>query len=295
MGRSLFISGIECDHPRTIAPPPAASAMLPSLVSHPAPCDNPCMQGPPRKRMNRREHDGYRYLTFSTYRPLPLLANPRSQDLLVQHIALARRSASFRLIARVIMPKHLHLILVPTQKFPVPRVLSAFKQPFAECVIARCRSLGAPVLTSLTDARGLTHFWQHGGGFDRNVRDEPELLREIEYIHRNPVKRGLVQSPGDWGWSSARWYTGVRDGELEVDLPWGWRMEEHVRSEAMCQERDTTPGAEHAGHRREHNTPSPRRLARADDGGAMARETARYRCGTGGLVACHPPATGIRL
>lgn len=73
------------------------------------------------------------------------------------------------------------------------------------------------VLARITRADGSARFWQPGGGFDRNVRDYAELSREIEYIHHNPVRRGLVANPIDWPWSSARWYAGLRDGQIEID------------------------------------------------------------------------------
>ena len=38
--------------------------------------------------------------------------------------------------------------------------------------------------------------------------DDPHLLNISAYIHLNPVKAGLVQSPADWEWSSAGAYFG---------------------------------------------------------------------------------------
>ena len=60
-------------------------------------------------------------------------------------------------------------------------------------------------------------FWQAGGGYDRNVVEVTTALKIIEYIHRNPVRRGLVERPEDWPWSSARWYAGQRPVPLEMD------------------------------------------------------------------------------
>jgi len=54
----------------------------------------------------------------------------------------------------------------------------------------------------------------------RAARDQAELDREIACIHANPVKRGLVDSPTDWAWSSARWYAGIRDGQIPIDPMW---------------------------------------------------------------------------
>ena len=49
-------------------------------------------------------------------------------------------------------------------------------------------------------------FWQTGGGYDRNVFTEQQLLQKIAYIHQNPVRRRLVERPGDWQWSSVGHY-----------------------------------------------------------------------------------------
>ena len=38
------------------------------------------------------------------------------------------------------------------------------------------------------------------------MRDEDEFKVKLLYLHRNPVKRGLVTNPADWNWSSFRHY-----------------------------------------------------------------------------------------
>ncbi len=41
-------------------------------------------------------------------------------------------------------------------------------------------------------------------------------MQMIEYIHANPVRRGLVDMAGDWPWSSASWYE-KHESVLEID------------------------------------------------------------------------------
>ena len=42
--------------------------------------------------------------------------------------------------------------------------------------------------------------------YDFNVWTERKRIEKLHYMHRNPVKRGLVQEPDQWPWSSFRSY-----------------------------------------------------------------------------------------
>jgi hypothetical protein len=45
------------------------------------------------------------------------------------------------------------------------------------------------------------------------------MVQKIEYIHANPVKRGYVDTPEHWRYSSARNYLGGI-GLLDVCMEW---------------------------------------------------------------------------
>jgi putative transposase len=170
--------------------------------------------------MKRREIDGgVRFITFSCYQRLPLLSNPRIADLFADRLAWARREHRFELFAWVIMPEHAHLLLRPARGVPLEPALKSLKLAISMRVIRRWRRIAPAMVNRVTDANGEPHYWQPGGGFDRNVRNTTEFTREVRYIHRNPVERGLVASPELWRWSSVRWWMGLRDGELECDPP----------------------------------------------------------------------------
>jgi hypothetical protein len=42
--------------------------------------------------------------------------------------------------------------------------------------------------------------------YDLNVWSDKKRLEKLTYMHNNPVKRGLAKGPGDWPWSSWRFY-----------------------------------------------------------------------------------------
>ena len=53
--------------------------------------------------------------------------------------------------------------------------------------------------------------------YDFNVWTEKKRIEKLEYIHNNPVRRGLVASPEEWRWSSCRWYLNGETGPVEIE------------------------------------------------------------------------------
>jgi len=80
-----------------------------------------------------------------------------------------------------------------------------------------------PRVTRLRGTRIERHFWLPGGGYDRNIETSTALLRMIDYIHMNPVRRGLIETPSEWKWSSAAWYLNGTPTPFEIDrVPAEW-------------------------------------------------------------------------
>lgn len=173
---------------------------------------------PKRVKMRRYEApNDLRFLTFSTYQRLPLFGNERIRDRFAEHLAAARERFGFHLYGWVLMPEHVHLLLWPRLPHaPVSSILRELKRGIATEAIQRWDRMGAAVLERLTTDSGVRRFWQRGGGYDRNIHSDEERREKIEYMHWNPVKRGLVNRPEDWPWSSARWYAGDRSSVVQI-------------------------------------------------------------------------------
>ncbi|MFG0292216.1 MAG: transposase [Phycisphaerales bacterium JB050] len=133
----------------------------------------------------------------------------------------SRETQHFKLYAWVIMPNHVHMLLRPDlPDHPVANILKRIKQTTARTIIAEWRSRDARVIPKITDSRGDTHFWQRGGGYDRNIISKEEFLEKLNYIHLNPVRAELVKRPEDWKWSSAAAFCGhPRPGFKPDSLP----------------------------------------------------------------------------
>ena len=167
------------------------------------------------KRMNDPNHA--RYITFSTYQRLDLFSTEAIRDVFVEQLRLTRERHDFLLYAWVLMPNHAHLFMREPHDGIVSEILKTLKLGLSKRVIHRWVQLDAPILDRIRDARGVYRFWQRGGGYDRNIYSDSEFNEKIGYIHMNPVRAGLARTPLDWAWSSARWWSGEREGQIACD------------------------------------------------------------------------------
>ena len=53
--------------------------------------------------------------------------------------------------------------------------------------------------------------------YDFNLWSERKRIEKLRYLHRNPVKRGLVLEPRQWKWSSYRSYAGLEQGPVKIN------------------------------------------------------------------------------
>jgi putative transposase len=161
-------------------------------------------------------------LTFSCFQRLPLLSKDRTCRWFVDAMESTRRDLHLSIWAYVIMPEHVHIIVHPKDtEYEVSRIRTRLKVPVARHASRFLCRRAPSFLERLKDVQpdGSYHyrFWQRGGGYDRNVIEPATLLQMIDYIHNNPVRRGLVEKATDWVWSSARFYAGETRVPIRMD------------------------------------------------------------------------------
>jgi putative transposase len=173
------------------------------------------------KRCERWNWAGHAHeLTFSCYNGHPFLAKERTCRWLADAINAARGKREFDLWAYVFMPNHVHLILCPRKEhYSISSILLSIKQPVARRAIAYVRTNHPAVLRLLTTGQASNpyQFWQKGGGYDRNITSIQILIEAVRYIHNNPVRKGLVEVPCQWQYSSATDWDGTGRGPIPID------------------------------------------------------------------------------
>jgi putative transposase len=158
------------------------------------------------------------FVTFSCYHRNPLLAAPQARDRFVQTLETVRRWYGFWLTGYVVMPEHVHLLISEPESQNLALVLQMLKQMVS-------RNL-RPASTGGLPYRGANGgdvypqpFWQ-ARYYDFNVWSEPKRVEKLRYVHRNPVKRALVERPEDWLWSRFRHYLTGEEGVVEIESHW---------------------------------------------------------------------------
>ncbi len=146
-----------------------------------------------------------------------------------------REKLGIRWIGYVIMPEHVHLLTFPQEPnhddpIPVSAVLQYLKQCVGRhgkaalrTVWAQRRSLGTPPLDAWACGDGPKPFWKPRG-YDFNITTEPRLYEKLDYMHRNPITRGLVDRAEQWPWSSYRFYEFGDDSLIGMDWDGVWPL-----------------------------------------------------------------------
>jgi putative transposase len=144
----------------------------------------------------------YERFLFVTVKLLPHRTRLNEEDFarLANSLSRMRQKHGFLLTAWVLLPDHWHAIIHPTYPLTISTVSKAVKKSSTIGINVRRGESG--------------ELWQERF-FDRALRTVKEYHEKVEYIHLNPVRRGLVQSPEDWRWSSRVEFAGVSGEEQE--------------------------------------------------------------------------------
>jgi len=161
------------------------------------------------------QHDLH-FITCSCYRRLPLLGSKRARNLFVKILGELRDAYGFGLVGFVVMPEPIHLLIGEPMKGTPSTVLQVLKQRVSREMRRRRKTVIGQLKFQFGAEDSWPQFWQRRF-YDFNVWSHKKKMEKLEYMHMNPVKRGLVSSPRDWVWSSYPWYEGSDEGLVRID------------------------------------------------------------------------------
>lgn len=161
-----------------------------------------------------RTTDRIFFVTVNLRRRVTAFGSPE-YGFMVDALNGSRRRHGFLLCGYVLMPDHWHALIWAGYPLTISEVVHDVKKVSARRVHGQRGTEGA--------------LWQHQF-WDRFVRHEKEFLDRLQYMHLNPVKKGLVNRPEEWRWSSYTNFSvdrgAIANFPIQIDrvvLPGGYR------------------------------------------------------------------------
>jgi REP-associated tyrosine transposase len=164
------------------------------------------------------------FVTFSCYQRRQKLGTPFRRRAFEEALERVRQQYEFFITGYVVMPEHVHLLVSEPEEGILARALQSLKQGMARRFALRS---GEP-------------FWQ-ARYYDFNVWSERKRIEKLRYMHRNPVKRGLVERPEDWEWSSFNHYATGAVGIVEIESQWAAKAREQMGIALKVKTKSTSP------------------------------------------------------
>jgi REP element-mobilizing transposase RayT len=162
------------------------------------------------------------FLTATVVAWLPVFAHAPFVDIVLDSWRFLQRERGVRIFGYVILENHLHWIASATD---LSEQVGRFKSFTARRIIDEMGRRGFSTLLEELRYFKLRHkidqshqLWQEGS-HPQQIQNEEMMLQKLEYLANNPLRRGYVDDPAHWRYSSARNYAGAK-GLLDVETEW---------------------------------------------------------------------------
>ena len=159
---------------------------------------------------------------------IPVLRETAVTQLVIDSLNFYRREYATEINAFVIMPEHVHLIIRSESGESVRKFIQHSLRKISREIVAHTESLLVDGIKRKEAEARLAVFRKYARGkavhkvWKERAKGEPiysdkVMKQKLDYIHMNPVKRGLVESPEDYPYSSFRNYYLNDHSVIEID------------------------------------------------------------------------------
>ena len=168
------------------------------------------------------------FLTFTIIDWLKVLKPISYKQIIIDSMNYCVEKKGLIIRSWVIMHNHMHVIWQAKDKYRLSDIIRDFKKFTAKAIINRlqeeegCHSDWA-LASFYNKAQMINRISKYKVWYDSNhaiclgPNDTALKIQKLNYIHENPVKGGIVESPEDYVYSSARDYAG-EDGLVKIVL-----------------------------------------------------------------------------
>jgi REP element-mobilizing transposase RayT len=161
------------------------------------------------------------YVTFSVVEWLPLFVSEAACKIVAESLNFCHRQKGLRINAYVIMPTHLHAILFHEsfQARSLEQVVTDFRKftgrRLADFCAQHMPACFQSVLIERAGSDRERRLWQPTR-HPVQIETEDFWQTKTDYLHQNPVRKGLVRASEHWRFSSASYWGS--DAKIENDV-----------------------------------------------------------------------------
>ena len=177
-----------------------------------------------RSRYQIFENNAPHFLTSTIVNWIPLFTRPQTVKIIIDAFTYQQQHRDVKIYGYVILENHLHLI---AQSDNLKKEIHSFKSYTAKLLILYLQQQQVKRILKQLEFYKKRHktdrqyqVWEEGS-HPQLIQNEEILKQKLDYIHNNPVKRGYVDDPVHWRYSSARNYANKEEeGLLPVFTEW---------------------------------------------------------------------------
>ena len=162
------------------------------------------------------------FLTCTVVGWMPVFTRPETTDIVLDSLRFLQENDRLTLFGYVLLENHLHLVAAAED---LSKEIGDFKSFTARKVIDYLKERRVKMFLDQLKYYKLRHkidqeyqLWQEGS-HPQMIQNDEMMRQKLDYIHLNPVKRGFVDDPAHWRYSSARNYGG-QEGVIPVTTEW---------------------------------------------------------------------------
>jgi putative transposase len=173
-----------------------------------------------RSRLKTPDYIATCFITSTIINWVPVFTDQEYYDILIDAFKFNQSQKNLKIFAYVLLDNHFHMLC---QSDNLTNTIRSIKSYSAKRIIEKLKIDGKNDFLKIFKINKRNYkntstyqIWQEGF-HPFEINSDSIFNQKLEYIHLNPVKRGLVENPIEWSFSSAFDYYWGKEGKIRLD------------------------------------------------------------------------------
>jgi REP element-mobilizing transposase RayT len=165
--------------------------------------------------------EGVYFITSTIVEWIPVFTSEKYFKIITDNTKYSQKKRDLKCHAYVILDNHFHMVISGQE---LSKSIALLKSYSARKIIDELKKDGRSLILKQLESfkkqykvKSEYQLWQEGS-HPQEITNSDMLNQKIDYIHFNPVRRGLVEKPEDWKYSSASFYYAGNKSEIDIEI-----------------------------------------------------------------------------